>query len=364
MSSYTEIIRTGIFLKRPFRALINLLYILRSGPKTGKPFMLKFESSTICNLKCKMCPLTKGLSRKRGVLKFENFKKIFDEINPPYLNLTGIGEPLLNPEIFKIIEYARKKNSLVKIDTNATLLNLENIKKLLKSKPSFVSISIDGITKKSYESIRVGGKFEEIIKNLRRLIEYRNKIQSETKIHLFFVLQQNNIYDLLEIIKFGDKLGIDSVNGTIVTPLGNNKNKENLKISKMNIPEVKEELKSLRKKIKINLNIESIIDFLNNPERVDHHNDSCFWPWYQSSITWDGYVVPCCIFCNNEIVFGNVFKESFMKVWNNNQAQNFRKQIIKERKGICASCNVNEKFIRDKKKIIEKIPLINKLFIL
>ena len=102
MAIYENISMSKVFMQRPLRVLSNIWYAFISGPKTGKPFKVKFESSTLCNLKCVMCPLTSGLTRKRGVLKFENFKKIFDEIRVPYLNLTGLGEPFMNPEIFSI----------------------------------------------------------------------------------------------------------------------------------------------------------------------------------------------------------------------------------------------------------------------
>ena len=360
MSIYKEIIKSGIIFRRPIRVFSNIFSVFISGPKAGKPFILKFENSTLCNLKCQMCPLNNGLNRKTGVLSFEKFKKIYDEINPPYLNLTGIGEPLLNPDIFKIIKYGRAKGSLVKIDTNGTLLTDENIKKLIHSEPTFVSVSIDSVDKKTYEKIRKGAKFEMVIENFKKLIQYRNQINSKTKIHLFFVLQEENILELPEFIKFGDESGVDSINGTVVISMGKNKNEKNRKINLEKISKVKRELKELKKNVAVNMNLESIESFLDNPEKIEKEKP-CFWPWYQAAITWDGYVTPCCIFCDNEIVFGNVFEESFMKIWNNKKSQEFRKQLVKKRTGICKSCGVDEGFIYDKLKILYKIPLINRM---
>jgi len=349
-------------MRRPFRVFSNIFHAFVSGPKTGKPFKLKFESSAICNLKCIMCPLTKGLKRKMGVLSFNNFKKVFDEINPPYLNLTGLGEPLINPDIFKIISYARRRGALVKLDTNATLLNDENIKKLIESDPTFISVSIDGITKKSYESIRKGAKFETVINNLKNMIRYRNKTYSNTKIHLFFVLQKSNMNDLIDFIKFGDSLNVDALNGNIAISFGNADNKDKLKINQLQIKKINENLKKIKKEIKIKLNIENIEEFLDNPDQIEKISEkSCFYPWYNPCITWDGYVVPCDIHCNNEIVFGNAFQEPFMKIWNNENARKFRKRLLIKRGGICAKCCVDERYILDKLKFLNRIPLINKI---
>ena len=218
MSIYENISKKQL-MKHPIRVLSNAFYAFRSGEKAGKPFKIKFESSAVCNLKCIMCPLTHGLNRKQGFLKFENFKKVYDEIKVPYLNLTGLGEPLLNPDIFKIIKYARKHKSLVKLDTNATLLDEENIKKLLSAEPSFVSVSLDGITKKSYEKIRKGANFEKVIVNLKKFVEYRNITRSKTQIQLFYVFQKENIKDLIEYIKFADKIGVDVINTAVAMSL-------------------------------------------------------------------------------------------------------------------------------------------------
>ena len=352
-----------VFMQRPLRVLSNIWYAFISGPKTGKPFKVKFESSTLCNLKCVMCPLTSGLTRKRGVLKFENFKKIFDEIRVPYLNLTGLGEPFMNPEIYKIIRYARKKGSLVKIDTNATLLNKENIKRLIYSNPSFISVSIDGMTKKSYESIRKGANFEKVIVNLKNLVSYRNFMKSKTQIQLFFVLQKDNVKDLIPFLKFAESLGVEVVNGTVAISFGTAENKNKREIKKEEIEKVKRDLKIARQQLKIKINIENIDDFLENPDMQEQRlsKKPCFYPWYNPCITWDGYVVPCDLYCDNEIVFGNAFEKPFMKIWNNKKARSFRKQLLKKRIGVCARCCVDETFILDKLGIFYKIPILRNL---
>lgn len=362
MSIY-ENISFSQLIKRPFRVFSNAYHAFASGPKTGKPFKIKFESSALCNLKCGMCPLTKGISRKKGVLKFKNFKKVYDEIKVPYLNLTGLGEPLLNPDIFKIIKYARKKGSLVKLDTNATLLNFEHIKKLIGADPSFISVSLDSITKENYEKIRKGANFEKVIENLTNLIKYRNKVGSKTQVHLFFVLQKENIRELIDFIKFAEKIGVDVINGTIAISFGKIDNIERRKINLKDIQETRDKLKVLEKKVKIPLNLENIRDFLENPSNQCERmaEKPCFYPWYNPCVTWDGYVVPCDLYCDNEIVFGNAFEEPFMKIWNNKKAQKFRKQLVKNRKGVCSRCCVDESFIFNKLKFFYKTPVINLL---
>ncbi len=361
MSIYKENLKSFRYIKHIPRVILNFWCMFRAGEKARKPFGIKFEVSAKCNLRCIMCPLSKGLKRKQGFLKFDNFKKIYDEIIPSYLNLTGIGEPLLNPDLFKIIRYSSKKGTIVKLDTNATLLNKKNIKKLLESKPNIVSVSIDGSDKKTYEKIRIGAKYDVVINNLKNLVNQRDKKKSKTKIHINFVLLKENIKNIVKFIKYIDSLGVDSINGDIALPLGSNKNKKERKIDEKIIEKTKKELKNLD--TRVSLNIEHVIDFLNygwnNPKK--NRRKVCFYPWYYPSITWDGYLIPCCYVCDNEIVFGNVLKDGFMNVWNGEKIKRFRKELAEKRFGFCKDCFIDETFIADKMYIFSKMPLIGRL---
>ena len=112
------------------------------------------------------------------------------------------------------------------------------------------------------------------------------------------------------------------------------------------------------------LGIRGLIEFLEKPveEKKIHHQDSpCYLPWYAPLVTWDGFMAPCDFFCDKEYVFGNVFEEPFMKVWNSEAAQEFRKQLVKKRVGICKTCGVDETYIQKEFTLFYKMPFINRL---
>lgn len=356
MSIYKENLKS-FTIKHMARIVSNAFCMFLAKEKAGKPFGIKYEVSALCNLRCIMCPLSKGLKRKQGLLSFENFKKVFDEITPSYLNLTGIGEPLLNKDLFRIISYARKHNSIVKLDTNATLLNEENANKLLATNINIVSVSIDSKDKKTYEKIRKNARFETTLKNLRNFVKLRNNLKSKTKIHVNFVLQKNNLNEIVELLKFLDSLNVDAINGDIALPLGENKNIDKRDISIIERKKIKKQLENL--KTNASLNIEHVNEFLEKGYSNERKN--CFYPWYYPSITWDGFLVPCCYICDNEIVFGNILKDGFMNVWNNEKTRAFRKMLANKREGICQNCFIDEKFIADKFRAIKKIPILGKL---
>ena len=360
MVSYKVIMNSSL-RDKPRRALMSSFSTFRHTPIASLPFKLKMECSSICNLKCKMCPLNTGLKRKQGLLKFENFKYVFDQIKPAYLNLTGIGEPFLNPDLFKIIKYAKNKKAMVKLDTNGTFLNKENIKKILDTKIDIISTSIDGADRKSYEKIRIGSNFELVKKNIKNLIKERDKTKSLSEVHMFFVLQEDNMQGLPNFIKLAEELGVDYMAGSFVVSLGKNKNKRNKIFNhKENLKELIKKTKKLVQESKIDISIDPLLEYLEYEGEKEFYNEKtpCYMPWYSTFITWDGYVNPCDFSCDNEIVFGNVFEEPFKNIWNNEKYKKFRLEILKNRNKInlCKGCGVNETYIEKEINKIKKIP--------
>lgn len=360
-----EVMIKSILRNFPFnliRTAKSMLHMIR-GDDNAHPYKLIFESTAICNLKCITC-CQNYMKRKKGHLKFEIFKKIYDEVKPPYLNLTGFGEPLLNPDLFKIITYARKKGSFVKMDTNGMLLNKENAEKLLDTGVDIVSNSIDGMDKKTYESIRIGANYEQVIGNLKNFVRRRNERKSKTEIHLYLVLQKKNFRQFLDFIKFGDSIGVDSVSGCFVKYEGLKKNKEVSieKFDKKELEKFAEDLKILGKKTKVHVEIDDILESINSTERKgkrDWAKEPCYKPAYSSFITWDGIVTPCNpAGMDKSIIFGDAKKENFNKIWNSKKVKSFRKMALKNRTGFCTSCDCGEAYMKEQ---FQKIPFYSML---
>ena len=358
---YGKIIKKTLRPRNIKRIITNAYYAYKSAPYAGYPFKIQFENTNVCNIRCIMCPQATGFKRKQGFLKFDKFKKVFDEVQPAYLNLTGIGEPFLNADIYDIVSHASKQSAYVKLDTNATLFNESNLQKMFESEPSIMSVSLDGTTKEVYEKIRVGANFEKVIDNIRQAVKIKKEMNAETEIHLFMVVQKDNYSQLLDFIKLGNELGVDAVNGTFVVELGTNSNEET-SLLRIQAKKMVADVKKYLVENKIKIDISNLLNYLNSPSKHSYNIDSpCFWPWYAPFITWDGYLSPCCFFSDKEVVFGNVFEDSFIKVFNSPAAKAFRKQLVTKRVGKCATCGVNEKYLADKFRPIAKIPIIGNL---
>ncbi|MDR0682347.1 MAG: radical SAM protein [Dysgonamonadaceae bacterium] len=154
------------------------------------PTVLAIEVSSLCNLKCRMCFQSSDTfaSRvSRGLMSFELFCKIIDEAKIYGLKsivIASRGEPLLNPELPKMIAYAKANGILdVKLNTNALLLTDKIAEALLRSGVDTIVFSVDSTDAELYRAIR-GADIELAKENIIRFSKMRKEIFSNTVINM------------------------------------------------------------------------------------------------------------------------------------------------------------------------------------
>jgi radical SAM protein with 4Fe4S-binding SPASM domain len=345
------------------RFLMNGLSCFLSKPKSfSLPLRVQIENGAGCNLKCRMCALNK-MKRKKGFLSFENLIRIYDQINPPYILLTGYTESFLNNDIFKMINYAKSKGSFVSLDSNATIMNKIIIEKLLETKLDSLFVSIDGSNQDIYGKIRKGGILEVVLSNLRELVKQRNIKKSSLKIFSAIIVQKDNIHDLAKLIKLIDSLGVDEITPTPIVEYDIREYEQfTLKNSIPELEKACNEINKLQLNAKLNFEFVSkyLRDYKNN--NLEYNKEHCYVPWHSTYITWEGDVLPCCYFYDKQLCFGNVFEQDFRKIWNSKKYREFRKIMTHSRKyRVCQTCRWEEEFIENKFNLIKKVPFLNNL---
>lgn len=268
------------------------------------PTIMDIENTQRCNYKCVMCI---RFPEQRKDLTFEEFKKIIDEqFGLMEVKIQGVGEPLLNKDFFKMVDYAKKKWLWVRTTTNGSLLHVnDNYKKLVDSKIHDINISIDGATKDLYESIRVGGRFERIEENCRLINEYNNKVK-KTTIRAWVLLQKKNQHQFFYFPQFFSNLGFKEVCYSFAMhnygKEGNNTEMIGLDYSN----------KQLRKLFQICDDVGIKLTFFFHPQ-FDNKN-FCRIPFKRIYITTDSHILPCCYIANPEVIdFGHY--SSFKEIW-------------------------------------------------
>ncbi len=301
----------------------QLSLILRKPVVWGMPVSYSVEPTNHCNLQCPECPSGLGtLTRPLGLLKFEHFKNIIDQIKDSgfYVQLYFQGEPFINKEIFSMIDYARSQNVYISISTNGILLNEKIVGKILDFPPDKIIFSIDGLDEATYRNYRYGGTFAEAEKGLKLLIEKKRERKSKKPyIEFQFIVMKQNEHQVEEVKKYGKRLGVDKV--TLKT----------MQVSS---------LENAKHFLPVNPKYSRY--FIKNGKLIlkNKLKNKCFALWRTAVITWDGKVVPCCFDKDAKYELGKLNGQTLEKIWKNEKFHLFREQILKNRKSIeiCRNC--------------------------
>ena len=137
------------------------------------PLRGQIELTYRCSLNCIHC-YCKGLEDKNRELTTQEWKKILDEIQKEgciWLTFTG-GDPFIRDDFLEIYSYIKDRGFIITLFTNGQALTKEIINYLEKSPPYSIEITLNGITKETYETItQIEGSFSKALENIKKLKE-------------------------------------------------------------------------------------------------------------------------------------------------------------------------------------------------
>lgn len=167
------------------------------------PFPTRFavEICADCNLACAMCHHP-NMRRPKGKMPFELWKKCADEIAAvsPRTQcwFSFCGEPLLEPDLLlRMLDYGKFVGlRSLNVNTNGMLLTAEVADALLDSGVDLVVVGIDGYGRDTYESIRVGGRRDELYSKVEYLLAARRLRDAGPEVQVQFIEMDENEKDL------------------------------------------------------------------------------------------------------------------------------------------------------------------------
>ncbi len=171
-----------------------------------------------CNLRCRHCwiaPKFQDEDRSCPTLPIDLFKSIVKQAKP--LGLSGVkltgGEPLLHPEIGKILEYIKSQELNLTLETNGVLCTPEIASQVSECKSYFVSVSVDGADIETHEWVRgVPGCFETALEGVRHLV------QAGIRPQMIMSIMQRNKDQMEPFVRLAESLGAESVKFNLVQP--------------------------------------------------------------------------------------------------------------------------------------------------
>lgn len=181
---------------------------------------LYFYLTEGCNLACRHCWLAPKFDpegTRYATLPVEFFDTAIREAKP--LGLTTVkftgGEPLLHPEIKKLLEIVRREDLSLTIETNGLLCTPEMASEIAKSPDRFVSVSMDGADAATHDWVRgIKGSFikaQEAVQNLTA---------ADTAPQIIMSLMRCNVDQVVPMIQMAENLGAASVKFNVIQPAG------------------------------------------------------------------------------------------------------------------------------------------------
>ena len=332
MAIYTKDILNFVS-KLTLRRLLNVGKLLSSyyvtkwtGKATqwGLPMTISIEPTTACNLRCPECPSgLRAFSRPTGNLKQDFFRKTIDELHKQliYLIFYFQGEPYINPGFLDMVKYAKDKGIYTITSTNGHFLNDVNAKKTIESGLDRMIISVDGTTQETYENYRKEGNLESVLQGARNIVKWKKEMNSATPHTIFqFLVVKPNEHQIDEIYKIAEEIGIDEVK---------------LKTAQVYEYEQGNDLiPTIEKYSRYKKNTDGTYSVKN--KLLNH----CWKLWHACVITWDGLVVPCCFDKDAQHRLGDMKDKPFQEIWQGEDYDKFRKQLLKGRGqiDICKNC--------------------------
>lgn len=185
-----------------------------------KPVAVHLSVTEDCCLRCKMCDIWK-MEKKHKNLDYETAKKIIDKIsnwldNNFELTFAG-GEPFMNTEFIKIIQYAKGKDFFTSTNSNGYLVNERLAQKIADSGLSRIFFSIDG-EEKEHNFVRGReDSFQKVIKAITNLQKAKGK-NKQPEIFINCVISNNNLHKIKRMVTLAKKLKVSGINFQVLMP--------------------------------------------------------------------------------------------------------------------------------------------------
>lgn len=291
-------------------------------------------------------------------LSYDNFRYIVDQF--PVLErvvLHGLGEPLLNKDLPRMISYLKAHGTYVLFNSNGILLNAKRGQALIDAGLDEYRLSMDGGTRETYAHVRGVDAFDKIWRNVKAFIAIQKEQNaSKPTVSLWFTAMRENLHELPTLIDLASENGVPEIYLQRLVYF-----EEGLAHSQQALfrRSTHEELELVRrceqtcKERGIHFNaagsatpVESLLrDFGERPW------SGCHRPYTLTYITSSGNVLSCCFapFGHKsareyqvERVLGNVFQESIADIWRGERYAAFRNAFESDHPARhCAQCGIN-----------------------
>lgn len=180
-----------------------------------------------CNLKCPSCAHgAAGMESPLGTMKFDIFERVVEKMLREtevvsHVSLYSWGEPLLHPDLGKIIRLLHLKGVAVAVSSNLSIKQEKPLRQMMEANPDYLKVSLSGYYPEAYDKTHTGGNINLVKSNLYRLRYLMDEHGASTLVDVNYHLYNNNCGKNLEKMRvLCQELGFSlSTSYALVMPL-------------------------------------------------------------------------------------------------------------------------------------------------
>jgi radical SAM protein with 4Fe4S-binding SPASM domain len=296
-----------------------------------------------------------ALGKTTGSMTFETFRALVDELpDLEQVTMQGLGEPLLAPDFFDMLEYLAERGIRMGFNTNGTLLTRDKAERLVRLGVDWLHVSVDGATAGTYENIRHGSSFELVKRNVAGLVDVMREVGAEKPtLEVVFVAMRRNIHELCDVVRLTadwgvPKLWVQNLSHSFsdTDPAGSYREIREYAAAEAlwaepdeTVERTFEEARSVAEELGVEIRLPRLEEPV-RPRKLG--TPGCGWPFHSAYVTHDGKMQPCCaVMGADRAVLGDARKDGFSDVWASEDYRTFRSQLLTdEPPEVCRGCSM------------------------
>lgn len=324
------------------------------------------EPTSKCNLACKTC-IRNTWDEPMGEMDIKVFDNLVEQLKDfehvQSVMFGGFGEPTYHKDILYMIGRIKYLGLKAEMVTNGTLLDEKFIRELIENRLDTLWVSFDGVHADSFEDVRKGASFNQIVSSLKYLQRIHEGSSHKIDVGIAFVVTKDNIDDLRKIPHLAWIIGAKKISVSNVLPYDKGMKEQMLYEDIISIdPLVYASIEPVINIPRIPINnitqetLCSLFKLSNNISLLKHKlsisTQNCgFIKDRCTFIRWDGKVAPCMGLlhsyttyihdferCIDPYILGDISVTSLEDIWNSEEYTSFREKVDSFDFSPCHSC--------------------------
>jgi len=310
----------------------------------GMPTWINLTSTTVCNLKCFMCNQFLDPNSPREMMDEHVYQRVVRELYP----------------------YARTMQYGVKLEmvSNGTLMMKESkFREQMLRCLELVTFSMDGATRATYNSVRTGAEFDEVVHNISRFAERRLEMPPEQrpKMNFNFILMRRTVAEAPKFVEMVHRWGGDHIVFNHLVTFHPSLVGESLNYCRAYANEWQDRTREVAAALGVSIAIPPNFRDVSVPAAAAAPVAAvageapvpaptkppprpcgpppikCWFLWQRVYVAPFGEIVPCCLAGMPN--FGSLQQTSFFDIWNGKTYRDYRQHVFTDKPlGKCKTC--------------------------